>query len=139
MMTKGGGTKSAKPAPEGSTRTEPVASSGKSGSLVPGHSAGIASAAPSFIGNVRIKKAGGSLTTTIPAAVRNMLHLVEGQEMAVHVDGEKVIFQSAEAGPKIRKPRYTLEELVGQCDPDAPMTDEEKAWHDAAPVGREIW
>jgi antitoxin ChpS len=34
--------------------------------------------------------------------------------------------------------RYTLEELMAQCDPSAPLTDEEQAWLDAEPVGREI-
>jgi len=27
--------------------------------------------------------------------------------------------------------------LMGQCDLSAPMTDEDRAWLDAAPVGRE--
>jgi hypothetical protein len=35
------------------------------------------------------------------------------------------------------RPRYTLEELVGQCDPDAPLTEEDRRWLDARPAGRE--
>lgn len=35
------------------------------------------------------------------------------------------------------RPRYTLEELVTQCDPDAPLTDEDRAWLEVPPVGRE--
>jgi antitoxin component of MazEF toxin-antitoxin module len=35
------------------------------------------------------------------------------------------------------KPRYTLDELLEQCDPQAPMNEEARAWLDAPPVGRE--
>lgn len=34
--------------------------------------------------------------------------------------------------------RYTLAELIAQCDPSAPLTEEDRAWLDAPPVGREI-
>jgi antitoxin ChpS len=37
-----------------------------------------------------------------------------------------------------RKPKYTLEELVAQCDPNAPLSEEDRAWLDAPPVGREV-
>jgi antitoxin component of MazEF toxin-antitoxin module len=36
-----------------------------------------------------------------------------------------------------RKGRYTLGELVAQCDPDAPLSAENRAWLDAPAVGRE--
>jgi antitoxin ChpS len=38
--------------------------------------------------------------------------------------------------PKVR-PRYTLAELMAQCDLDQLMTDEDREWLDAPPVGRE--
>lgn len=38
--------------------------------------------------------------------------------------------------PKQRS--YTLEELLSQCDPDAPMPPEFKEWENAEPVGLEI-
>ncbi len=31
--------------------------------------------------------------------------------------------------------RYTLAELIAQCNPDAPMTPEEREWVDAPAVG----
>ena len=36
------------------------------------------------------------------------------------------------------KRRYTLDELIAQCNPDAPMTPEEREWVDAPAVGREL-
>ena len=34
-----------------------------------------------------------------------------------------------------RRPTYTLDELIAQCDPTAP--DDDRAWTDGPPVGRE--
>lgn len=36
------------------------------------------------------------------------------------------------------RPRYTQKELLAQCDPSSPRSDEEQAWLDARPVGREF-
>jgi antitoxin ChpS len=35
------------------------------------------------------------------------------------------------------KPRYTLAELLSQCDWDDPMSAEDREWLDADPVGKE--
>jgi len=36
-----------------------------------------------------------------------------------------------------RQRRYTLDELLTQCDSKAPQTEEEREWLDAEPVGSE--
>ena len=36
-----------------------------------------------------------------------------------------------------RKGRYTLAELVEQCDPNAPLSAEDREWMDSPAVGRE--
>lgn len=94
-----------------------------------------------FLAKTRLKKAGGSLVMTVPASARNLLHLREGQEMAVSVEGSKVVLEPMAAGKpmRVRRPKYTLDELVAGYNADAPLTDEERAWMDAPPVGREIW
>lgn len=84
------------------------------------------------IGKIKLKKAGGSLTTTIPAPARNLLNLSEGQEMAVSVEGNRLVFEAE------KRPSYTLDELIAQCDFDAPYSEEERVWLDEAPVGREL-
>jgi antitoxin ChpS len=35
------------------------------------------------------------------------------------------------------KPKYTLAELLAECDPDAPVSEEEQEWQDSPPVARE--
>jgi antitoxin ChpS len=37
-----------------------------------------------------------------------------------------------------KKPRYTIQELLAQCDPDAPHDEETIEWVNAPSVGREI-
>ena len=81
-----------------------------------------------------LKKAGGSLIMTVPAAARDALYLVEGQQMDIVLRNDTMVVE-----PVRTKPRYTLTELLAQCDPEAPVSDEIQAWIDAPPVGREIW
>lgn len=89
-----------------------------------------------------LKPAGGSLIMTVPANIRKALSLVAGTQLSVSVEGTKMVVEALAPGedaPRLRRPKYTLDELVAQCDFDAPMSEEERAWHDAQPVGREIW
>lgn len=86
-----------------------------------------------FVGSVKLKRAGGSLVMTVPASARTILRLEEGQEMAVKVDGERLVLEATR-----RRPHYTLDELMAQCDLDAPLSEQEQAWLDDKSVGREI-
>ncbi len=92
-----------------------------------------AKAGAGYLGKTRLKKAGGSLVMTVPASARKILDLEEGQEMAVTVEGDRLVVE-----PAIRRPRYTLDELMAQCDSEAPMSEQEQAWLNDAAVGREI-
>lgn len=96
---------------------------------------------PGVVASTRLKKAGGSLVATVPAAARHMLHLTEGQELAVKVEGSKLTMEPMpKATPqRVRRPRYTLDELVAGMEPAAAMSDDEKAWNDAPAAGREVW
>lgn len=38
----------------------------------------------------------------------------------------------------MKRTRYTRKDLLAQCDPNSPSTEEEQAWLDARPVGREF-
>lgn len=102
---------------------------------------GVRNANRAIATHATLKQTGGSLMVTLPAAIRKALSLVAGTEMAVTIEGSKVIMQPVEtvAAVRFRKPKYTLDELLADANPDAQMTDEERAWHDAPPVGREIW
>jgi antitoxin ChpS len=81
-----------------------------------------------------LKKSGGSLVMTVPARARDALHLAEGQELTVSVDGNRLVLEPS----KPARPTYALDQLLAQCDFDQPYSDEERAWLDAPPVGREL-
>jgi hypothetical protein len=50
---------------------------------------------------------------------------------------QKLAAVEAPARPRKRS-RYTLSELMSQCDLSAPLSDEDRAWLNAPSVGREF-
>jgi antitoxin ChpS len=68
----------------------------------------------------------------VPPAVLDMLHLRAGATIALVIDSGRLIVE-----PQPRR-RYTLDELLAQCDPTAVPTEEDREWLDARPVGREL-
>jgi antitoxin ChpS len=83
---------------------------------------------------VTLRRAGGSLTLTIPRTFVRALGLAEGARIGMSVSEGKLIGDPAIESP----PRYTLDELLAQCDPGAPLSDEDEAWLSDAPVGSEL-
>ena len=79
-----------------------------------------------------LRKVGGSVMLAVPPAVLEMLHLQAGSTVGLVVDGGRLVVQ-----PQPRR-RYTLDELLAQCDPAAEPEQEDREWLDARPVGREL-
>jgi antitoxin ChpS len=79
-----------------------------------------------------LRKVGGSVMLAVPPAVLDMLHLQAGATVGLVVDGGRLIVE-----PQPR-PRYTLEELLAQCDPAAGPTQEDREWLEGKPVGSEL-
>lgn len=81
---------------------------------------------------VILRKYGNSTVAVLPPPVLKDLDLAAGQPMTLETtpDGKIVL---------ARKYRYTLRELVAQCDPHAPPPADLRLWEQARPVGREVW
>lgn len=80
-----------------------------------------------------LRTVGGSVMMAIPKAILEALGLAANERVGLSVaDGRLVIEPHA-------RPRYSLGELVAQCDPDAPIGDDEREWMASKPVGDEIW
>ena len=79
----------------------------------------------------KLRAVGGSVMFAIPKPMLDGLDLHANQQVGVSISEGRMIVE-----PKVR-PRYTLAELIAQCDFDQPMTDEDREWLDAPPVGRE--
>ncbi len=79
-----------------------------------------------------LRKVGGSVMLAVPPAILDLLHLEAGATVGLAVDGDRLVVD-----PRV-KPRYTLDELLAQCNPDAPLSDEDRAWLHLPPAGREL-
>ena len=79
-----------------------------------------------------LRKVGGSVMSTVPPAILELLHLRAGETVGVTVDGGRLVIEPT------RTPRYSLDELLAQCDASAEVGDEDRAWLDDRPVGREL-
>ena len=84
-----------------------------------------------------LRKVGGSVMLTVPPALLDVLHLQPGAKVGIAVERGRLVVEPQQ------RPRYTLEELLAQCDPKAPRVrgrarTEEQAWLDSKPVGGEL-
>lgn len=79
-----------------------------------------------------LRKVGGSVMLAVPPAVLDMLHLRAGATVGLAVDDGRLIVEPQ------RRPRFTLDELLAQCDPSADLSREDREWLDARPTGDEL-
>ncbi len=79
-----------------------------------------------------LRKVGGSIMMAVPPAFLDMLHMKAGSTVGIAVDHGRLVVE-----PQLR-PRYTLDELLAQCDTSAQMSAEDHAWLDSSPVGSEL-
>ena len=79
-----------------------------------------------------LRKVGGSVMLAVPPAVLDLLNLRAGARVHIDVQDNRLI-----VAPRTR-PSYSLDELLAQCDETTPRADEDRAWLDAKPVGREL-
>jgi antitoxin ChpS len=82
--------------------------------------------------STNLRKVGGSVMLAVPPAILDLLHLEAGAAVDLAVDGERLVVRQQ------AKPRYTLDELLAQCDARAPRARKDRVWVDLAPVGREL-
>ncbi len=82
--------------------------------------------------STNLRKVGGSIMLAVPPAILDLLKLGAGAKVEIDVqDGRLVIEPEA-------RPRYSLDDLLGQCDETAPTSAKDRAWVEAKPVGREL-
>jgi antitoxin ChpS len=79
-----------------------------------------------------LRKVGGSVMLAVPRAVLDLLGLRAGTRVGIGIERGRLVVEP----PK--RPRYTLDELLAQCDSKAHRTKEEREWLDNKPAGREL-
>ena len=81
---------------------------------------------------VTLRNLGGSVVLAIPRKILKLINLDAGAQVEMSVQEGKLVVE-----PK-RQPHYTLAELLATCTEDnMALTDEDRAWLDANPVGKE--
>ena len=80
-----------------------------------------------------IRKFGNSKGAIIPAALLKELNLDVNQKIDVKSENGRIIIEA------VRKPEYSLVELLAQCAQESiVLDDEDKSWLNDAPVGKEV-
>lgn len=79
-----------------------------------------------------LRKVGGSVMVALPPAFLEQLRLGADASVGLTLEDGRIVLRPAAA-----RPRYVLAELLDQCDPDAPTSDEDRAWTSDEAVGDE--
>jgi antitoxin ChpS len=79
-----------------------------------------------------IQKWGNSAAVRLPTELLGILKVALGDKLAVDVRTDGVFL-------KAKRPTYSLNDLVAQCDATAPEPADLSGWANAKPVGREVW
>lgn len=79
-----------------------------------------------------LRKVGGSIMLSVPPALLRVLDLREGLRVDIGVEDGRLVVE-----PKLR-PKYTLRELIDQCDSNSSIEEKDHLWLDDEPVGREL-
>jgi len=79
-----------------------------------------------------LRKVGGSVMLAVPPALLDILHLQPGAKVGIAIESGRLVVE-----PQTRR-RYTLDELLAQCNPKAPRTKQEQEWLASKPIGSEL-
>jgi antitoxin ChpS len=83
-----------------------------------------------------LRKVGGSVMLAVPPALLEVLQLQPGTRVGIAVEKGRLVVE-----PRTRR-RYTLDELLAQCDPKARRSKrgakQEREWLNSKPVGGEL-
>jgi antitoxin ChpS len=79
-----------------------------------------------------LRKVGGSVMLAVPPSLLDILNLRAGAKVGLAVDNGRLVVEPG------ARPRYTLDELLAQCDVSVESSDEDREWLDAKAVGGEL-
>ncbi len=79
-----------------------------------------------------LRKVGGSIMLAVPRALLDILRLRPGAKVGIAIESGRLVVEPQQ------RPRYTLDELLAQCDPHKARTREDREWLNDKPAGAEI-
>ena len=82
--------------------------------------------------STNLRKVGGSVMLAVPPALLDILQLQPGAKVGIAIESGRLVVEPQ------RRRRYTLRELLAQCNPKARHTKEDREWLDSKPMGGEL-
>jgi antitoxin ChpS len=79
-----------------------------------------------------LRKIGDSVMIALPPAMVEMLQLRQGAKVGLAVENGRLVVDPQQ------RPRYTLDELLAQCDPKHRRAKEDREWLAGKSAGREL-
>ncbi len=79
-----------------------------------------------------LRKVGGSIMLAVPPAILEMLDMDSGSPVTMGVEAGRLVIE-----PRKCK-KYSLQELLSQCDETAPVSDEDRDWLTNPAQGKEL-
>jgi antitoxin ChpS len=79
-----------------------------------------------------LRKVGGSVMLAVPPALLDILRLRPGVRVGIAIESGRLVVEPRQ------RPRYTLDELLAQCNPKARRIEEDREWLGSRPAGAEI-
>lgn len=79
-----------------------------------------------------LRKVGGSVMLAVPPAVLEILQLGSGSAVSMAVESGRLIIEPEQ------KKKYTLHELLAQCNASKPASGEDSTWTSSAAIGEEL-
>lgn len=79
-----------------------------------------------------LRKVGGSIMLAVPPALLDLLQLRAGAKVGLAVQSGRLVVEPE------HRPRYSLEELLSQCDPKRRRRAQDHEWLSARRAGREL-
>ncbi len=80
-----------------------------------------------------LRKVGGSVMVAVPPTYLEQTGLGPRGTLVWTIEGDKLVLQ-----PSKSRPRYSLNELLAQCDPAAEPPTPDRSWTDGPPAGGEL-
>jgi antitoxin ChpS len=79
-----------------------------------------------------LRKVGGWVMLAVPPALLEILRLRPGTQVGIAIESGRLVVEPQQ------RPRYTLDELLAQCNPKKARTKDEREWLSDKPAGAEI-
>jgi antitoxin ChpS len=81
---------------------------------------------------INLRKVVGSVMLAVPPPLLDLLHLRPGAKVHLTVEKGRLVIEAQ------KRPRYTLKKLLAECNAEAALSRDDRAWVTDSPAGGEL-